>query len=104
MSAHTNSVEPPKPSPLDDGLPAGPVEPPKEQASDDGLPPGPAEPPKPAPQEDPQVSATANDAVSSLEPFDAPQAPLDVVSAAAAGEIGASEAPQAPGPEISLAP
>ena len=113
MSANPSSVEPPKPPPPDDGLPSGPIEPPKPPPPDDGLPPGPAEPEKPAPQDEPQVSAAAN-STATLEPFDAPQAPFggkvsrtDSPQGRAEGlpgQDGASEAPQAPGPEISLAP
>ena len=105
MSAHPSSVEPPKPPPPGDGVPAGPVEPPKAPPPGGDVPPGPVEPDKGAPQESTtEVSATAVDGNAALEPFDAPQAPMDGLSAAAAGEIGVSEAPQAPGPDVSAAP
>ena len=111
-SSHsTQSADPPKPIPPDNGLPAGPAEPPKDPGPDMGLPPGPTEPPKIEPPHDlgnQQIAATSvTNAEVPWAGLSAPQAPRSghLSAAGATGTVEAlfrealqMSAPQAPGP------
>ncbi len=106
MARYPTGSEPPKEPPSTTPVDTAPPEPPKEQPAPTPVSETPAEPPKDdaAATSDQETTVVAQSAVT-LEPFDAPQAPYDGgISAESAGatELG-FDAPQAPGPEISLA-
>lgn len=106
MARYPTGSEPPKEPPSTTPVDAAPPEPPKEPPAEAPASDAPAEPPKDVTADTPDQEPTVVvQSTVTLEPFDAPQAPYDGgISAESAGatELG-FDAPQAPGPEISLA-